>query len=388
MIRWNGNSRKVLGLIGLGTAAGWLAISPALADQSPSDQAQPAGKVMAFAVTSMPYSLAKGADDCPDGMVWSAKDIYLNSVSPAERKRLQLAENLKEFEQKAYHTTDGRDLCDALDYPRAPQISTKGKVSYGMDLDGTKDGHETETTCAHQKFQGPDGGLVDNQTYRVFGCMSNYRGPPGESGYLESLRNSGFRDGGTTILIELMDVKDARNDSDIRVGVYNGASPMVVDPSGDKFLPYASLTMTGDKRYQAVAHGRIVDGVVTTDPVDIRTHYDEGGYQRDFNIKAARLRLQLLPNGNMKGMIAGYLDMPDVDMTPKGTKQASAEMVKYDCPSIYQAIRRYADGFKDPQTGKCTALSTAFDIEAIPAFVIHPEEAKKTAEATSPTQTR
>jgi hypothetical protein len=99
------------------------------------------------------------------------------------------------------------------------------------------------------------------------------------------------------------------------------------------------------------------------------------------------LRLQLLPNGNMKGLLAGYLDMPDMDMTA-GTKQASAEMVKYDCPSIYQAIRRYADGYKDPTTGKCTALSTAYEIEAIPAFVIHPEEARKTAEAAAPAQTR
>jgi hypothetical protein len=44
-------------------------------------------------------------------------------------------------------------------------------------------------------------------------------------------------------------------------------------------------------------------------------------------------------------------------------------------------MHRYADGFKDPKTGQCTAMSTAWQIAAIPAFVIHPDEAKKTADA-------
>jgi hypothetical protein len=79
-------------------------------------------------------------------------------------------------------------------------------------------------------------------------------------------------------------------------------------------------------------------------------------------------------------MLAGYIAASDVDLTPHA-KQESAEMIGYDCPTFAQAVKRYADGFKDPKTGQCTALSTAFNIEAIPAFVIHPEDAKKTAAA-------
>ena len=388
MTRSNGQRAAMFRLIGSGVMAlSAVALSAALADPASSDKPAAAGKVMGFAVTNFPFALYKGADDCPDGPVLSAKDIYLKSVSPAEQKRLQLAENLKEFEQKAYHTADGRDVCEVLDLPREPQRSPKGKISYGMNLDGTKDGAATANSCAHEKFTSPDGEVVDNQTYRVMGCMSNYRGPPGESGYLESLRNSGFKDGGTTFLIELMGVKDPKNDNDIQVGIYNGTSQMAVDPSGSTFLPYASLTVTDDKRWQSVVHGRIVNGVVMTDPGDIALTYVFGGAPRDYHIKAARLRLEIQPDGKAKGMLAGYMDMADVDMT-KGTKQASAEMVKYDCPSIYQAIRRYADGYKDPNTGKCTALSTAFQVEAIPAFIIHPEEAKKTAQATTSTETR
>ena len=102
-------------------------------------------RTLGFALTSLSFDIYKGKDDCPDGLAMAAKEIYLAASTPAERTRLQKPENLKEFEQKAYHTTDGKDLCEAPDYPRAPQRTTQSKVSYGMNVDGTTDGHATDT---------------------------------------------------------------------------------------------------------------------------------------------------------------------------------------------------------------------------------------------------
>ena len=350
------------------------------ADAAPTDPANLKTRTLGFAVTSLPYALAKNADDCPDGMAMAPKALYLQSVSSAERERLTKPENLKEFEQLAYHTADGKDFCEVPDFPRPQQRTPKGHVSYGMNLDGTTDGAATANSCAHEKFTGPNGEpAVDNQTYRVIGCSSNWRGFPGEEGYLESLRNAAFKDGGTTILMEIMGVKDGRNDDNVTVGIYNGTSPMALDPNGH-MLPYASLTMTADKKFQAVAKGRIVDGVVTIEPTDLKLHFDIGGYQRQYDFRSARIRLELKPDGSAKGLLAGYLDLYDVDTT-KGARSEGTEMVGFDCPSFSQAARRFADGFKDAKTGQCTALSTAFEINAIPAFVIHPEDAKKTASA-------
>jgi hypothetical protein len=351
------------------------------ANAAPAENATVKPHTVGFAVTSFPYALFKGANDCPDGMAMAAKEIYLSASTPAEKARLSKPENLKEFEQKAYHTTDGRDLCQAPDYPRAPQRTTQSKVSFGENLDGTKDGAATANTCAHEKFTSPDGAAaVDNQSYRVLGCSSNFRGFPGEEGYLESLRNASFKDGGTTLLIEVAGITDGKND-DVQVGFYNGATPMMIDANGH-MLPFASLTITPDKKFQTVMHGRVVDGVLTTDNADIATQYDFGGYPSYFHFKAAHVRLELKPDGTAHGMLVGYLDSKDIDLTPHA-KQESAEMIGYDCPTFSQAVRRFADGFKDPKTGQCTALSTAFNIEAIPAFVIHPEDAHKTADATA-----
>jgi hypothetical protein len=44
-------------------------------------------------------------------------------------------------------------------------------------------------------------------------------------------------------------------------------------------------------------------------------------------------------------------------------------------------MKKLADGYRDPKTGQCTALSTAYQIEAVPAFLIHPDNDAQTAEA-------
>ena len=59
-----------------------------------------------------------------------------------------------------------------------------------------------------------------------------------------------------------------------------------------------------------------------------------------------------------------------------------------DNAGLYHALHRLADGNPDPATGKCTSLSAAFPLEAVPAFVIHPEGAasvpKQTADTSAP----
>ena len=46
----------------------------------------------------------------------------------------------------------------------------------------------------------------------------------------------------------------------------------------------------------------------------------------------------------------------------------------FDCPALYEAVHKLADGYPDPKTGQCTAISSAYFIEAVAAFVIHPQE--------------
>ena len=46
---------------------------------------------------------------------------------------------------------------------------------------------------------------------------------------------------------------------------------------------------------------------------------------------------------------------------------------KFSCPAIYVAAHELADGHRDPETGECTTLSSAFKFEAVRAFINRPD---------------
>lgn len=90
-------------------------------------------------------------------------------------------------------------------------------------------------------------------------------------------------------------------------------------------------------------------------------------------IRGMRLRLAMDGEGYAKGLLAGYQDLEThyawwARLNPNGRVNA------YSCPALYQAMHDLADGYKDPDTGKCTALSTALHITAVRVFVAPPDQ--------------
>ena len=90
------------------------------------------------------------------------------------------------------------------------------------------------------------------------------------------------------------------------------------------------------------------------------------------------LRLEIDSSGERAtGLFAGYYNVEQLwDYIGGLTLQAVAQ---YSCPGIYVALRKYADGYPD-QTGQCTAISSAFKINAVSGFIDHPK-AEKVARA-------
>ena len=43
-----------------------------------------------------------------------------------------------------------------------------------------------------------------------------------------------------------------------------------------------------------------------------------------------------------------------------------------ECAAEYNALQQFADGYPDA-TGQCTAISLAYEVKGVPAFIIHPE---------------
>jgi hypothetical protein len=345
------------------------------------DGAEPKG----FVVTNFALASYEGGPaDCPDGLNQSAKDIYLESLPAKERERLSKPEAEKELWALLY--APGGNLgpgkrthnrcADPQDFESPALRTIQGKVADGMPLDGTN----TANTCTHTQFTSPEGKPgIDNQLWRAMGCIRGWR----KGADIEKYAHDNIRAGEYTILLEVTGMTDPRNDDHVQVGIYSSTDQASIDAAGN-VLPDSSLQIHVDPRYRAVANGRVVDGVITTDPIDLRLKYRSAGYvDTEFFIRGARLRLEMQADGSAKGMIGGYYDVETLyDGFVRQPQVVTSVLLAYSCPAVYSALNQFADGYPDPKTGKCSAISTAFRLEAIPAFVIHPKDAKtNTAEA-------
>ena len=242
-----------------------------------------------------------------------------------------------------------------------------------MNLTGTESGDASAKTCKHDKFESPDGKVkgIDNQMYRLLGCTYGFH----TFGQYEVNANENRKSNGNGMtLIEVTGVDDAKNDNDVTVNFYRAVDQYTLDGTG-KFVPFASYRIDapeGKPRYASSVKGKIVDGVLTTEPGDVHVPFYGNYTYMNYLIKDLRMRLEIAPDGaSAKGMVGGYTSVDQFlyYITSIGPIHSTGQI---DCPGIYYAAHRLADGYPD-KDGQCTHLSSAFDIKAVGAYVIHPE---------------
>jgi hypothetical protein len=332
---------------------------------------------LGFAVTSLFTAVyqTKYMTECPHGLAMSNDEIWWTSLSRADRDRLTDNGNEdpmggKRLMISGMRGPHGENVCwNPTIVHDPPLIEAEGKVSYGLNLDGTDDGRATSHSCAHQKFTGLNGEKgVDNQVYRILGCIHGWR----SDGYMENNANRERRDTSLGItMIEVTGYDPAKADQTVKVGFYRAVTPLPKDSNGN-ILAGASYRIDDTRRYGTVAAGHIVNGVLTTDPVDVHLPFYGNVVEMEMYIKDMRLQLAIAPDGkSAKGMIAGYHDLENWwgYMQRTGVFAASGQ---FSCPALYEASHRLADGYPDAKTGECTALSSAYNIEAVSAFIVHP----------------
>lgn len=359
--------------------------SQAVAQQTSSRPlTPPANGVMGFVVWSFVNSVIQGKDACPEGTARQNREIFLSSLPPEESERLKKKENEAEFNQRwraSLMHPDGSNICaQYAQFPERPLVRTvQSKFAWGLNLDGDDgDGSRNPEGCKHENFVTPDGQQgIDNQSYRALGCTLSWRGVDGVAG--DILR--GFRDhqasGEYTQVLLLRGVDSLVNDPDVEVIYGNTPDRPVVDGTG-KFIWNASFTISNEApRERNVLKGRIVNGVLTTEPQLIKltqtwgqsAQRDLRGIRSRWTLYKGRLRLTFQPDGTLKGIVGGYqpLDEPIKAYLLGGL--GSAMVAGEDCAGDYNTLKKLADGMRDPKTGACTAISSGLELEAVPAFV-------------------
>jgi carbon monoxide dehydrogenase subunit G len=337
-------------------------------------------RTMGFAVTSWltaSYETDDGKEECPQGFAEDTNQIYMKTLSPEKLKEhtgngtIDVAVDGPGRRRAIERGPNGEDVCwnpTAVKDP--PMRIVRGAKGFGLDLDGVGSGKKTPNTCAHKNFTSVDGKntSIDNQWYRLIGCTLGWRSSSGA--YIEKSGDTEMRDNGHALLLEISDVDDPRNDNDVTVDIYQAVEFLVKDATGTgEILPGASYHTVDGVHFKT--KGRISNGQLSTEPVDFQFSYDYSTYAAYTTIRGMRFQLDIAPDGRRAtGFLAGYREIDNIWKSMARIAYL-ASMGHFSCPAVYAAAKELADGYPDPKTGECTALSAAYNIKAVSAYIIH-----------------
>src|SRR5579859_409538 len=226
-----------------------------------------------------------------------------------------------------------------------PQISTvNGKFAYGFNLDGkgaaSPNGFEDPET--HERG-------VNNQLFRALGCFVAERGTTTTRPTWPAIEWDASRDQMPAWLIEISGIDNPMNDDDVTVSIFRATGPTTRNASGD---PQSDMTYRVDTnpRLQNVVHGRIKDGLLTTDTFDFYMLQDPILGVAEYIFKDARLRLTLNPDGTVKGILGGYTPWKTIYVSLSVGGSVNELNLSIDMPGAFYALRNNADAYPDPQT--------------------------------------
>lgn len=317
------------------------------------------GRKIGYALTHKYWSVfeTEGAKtECPQGFNDGPREQFKKLFSDGKKRSIVDAQLKREGEQ--WHPTTAPE---AFKF-----IEAQGNVSYGLNLDGK---------VGAEDFQSPDGQQgIDNQLYRVIGCIGHYR-TMGTINHFENLFMRSYDD--ARIVIELTEVDDLTNDDDVTVTTYRGSDGLLQDATGEGFIPGGTqrVDLRWGKEYISKLKGKIVDGVLTTAAVDRATlpwgvTFGTSGYHV---FRGFQLQLKLDPEA-AEGLMAGYVDIENFTHhlnTSWSTHHHSYGQLS--SPSQYKAMHRLADGYPDAKTGKNTAISSAVKVKFTQVYVQQPD---------------
>jgi hypothetical protein len=251
--------------------------------------------------------------------------------------------------------------------PDPGNAAPESQVAEGFDLDGY-DGNGERPSSAHQhkNFVSPDGRTgIDNQLYTVEACVPGFR----PDGNIPKIVNEMMRNGALSILLEISGIDNAQNDDSVVVTVLYGKDRMIKTADGKQVLPNYTFRISDDPewtQYFTRLRGRIENGVVITEPVGEMTFLDGG--LRAFKLYNAHMRIELLPDNKMRAVVGGYHDWR-IRMTNWARARLLEPTMRFQCPGLYNAFKRAADGLRDPVTGEFNGISVAYQLEGVRAFI-------------------
>jgi hypothetical protein len=353
-----------------------------------------------FAISVIHTATYGSKENCPKGGNGGPVEIkqrILMAQGYTREQAVQILANMGKDEkgEKVEITKRGRvndQLVNVQNYPASapdPKIETvQGRFAYGLNLDGRND--PSDFTDPETKETG-----VDNQMWRVLGCFAVYDVRRPVVPYNEDIAWDTAIDAMPAWLLSVTG-DDLSRDGDVTV-TFDRALNIVMRDAAGRVLPGSSYAIDPDPRSHSTFKGHIKDGVLRIEPGDFAMQ-GESQFYPWLRFSGTQLRLKLNDDGTLSGLIGGYQPWRDYFyyLAVRGE-----ETGQVDIPGVFYAMQRFADAVPDPVSGENTAISAAYYIQAVPAFLstrddrvvsvahvpqalIHTSHAQRTAEAEKP----
>ncbi len=336
-----------------------------------ANDAAPAGRSIAYAINDIKWGIYETKDtkeECPDGLAVMGPREQFKALYPQDgTKKWKLAETWLEREMSVWAPN--------LEPDPFPFREAGGKIAYGLDLDG-----KTKPT----DFTSPDGKTgIDNQLFRVIGCVSNYRTGASLLQFESIFQKKMNVD---RIMIELTDVDSLANDDDVTITTYRGRDSLLMDGTGNNFQPGGTqrIDMRFGKEFIFTAKAKIVNGVLITQPMNFKMPHEVNTEEAAYDwLRDARFELKLTPTG-AEGLIGGYADVESFHRSRFRTWSTHHSSYGQQAGgSVYKVLRKLADGFPDPATGENTAISAVYRVKMVQVRVLRPEKEVASTDAAS-----
>ena len=320
--------------------------------------------------------------DCAGGINPSMDEVYSKNLRdlghpPAEVEALMKTFNggvgqgpIQEFLVNRGRI-DGKPV-NIYEHPTSepdPHLHTvTGKYAFGFNLDGrgAASPNSYEDPETHEKG-------VNNQHFRALGCILSHRALPPDRPTIWAYVWDVLHETMPAWIITLSG-EDLNKDGDITVAFDRSLDHASLDAGGNTRAD-STFRIDPDPREHNVFRGRIKDHVVSIEPAELHLMADPY-FVTIFDLMQTHLRLKMKPDGTLAGIIGGYQDWYLMYYMYGGAGYGIESMVGIDFPGVYYELRRQADAYPDPTTGQNTRISTAYSMEAVPAFTVQPSAAK------------
>lgn len=313
--------------------------------------------------------------DCPSGVNPDITVQYIKNLKdlgiPQERIDV-IAKNAAEGDGNAELNElmqyrgriDGKPV-SAYTYPAAvkdPNLhALVGHEAYGFNLDGKVGANDF--TDPETKETG-----VDDALARAFGCMRPFRGSLAAKSTYWAWAWGQLKDSQPAWLITIAG-DDLSKDGEVTI-TFDRALHYLKHNIDSTPRHDVTYRVDPDTRSHNVLKGRIRNGVI-----EVREH---GAFRmlqnpmvvNDFQLTNTRLRLKMKPDGTLEGILGGYQMWADIYSGFASGAPAMEICITGDIPGLYYLLKKHADAAPDPKTGENMAISTAYHIEAVPAFIV------------------